>query len=69
MLQMDELHLTLRDLRPELDELSSALGIVKIKEEIAALEEQAAQPNFWDDVENSQKILKRTGSLKATVAS
>lgn len=68
MLQLEELNLTLRGLSPELTELASALGISDMKQEITTLEQQAADPNFWDDVENSQKVLKRTGSLKATVA-
>lgn len=67
MLQLEERALFLKGLRPELDDLASALGIVKIKAEIAELEEQATAGNFWDDLENSQKVLKRTGMLKATL--
>ena len=38
-----------------------------IKSEIEQLERRAAEPGFWDDMENSQKILQKTGSLKNKV--
>ena len=31
------------------------------------LERKAAEPSFWDDMENSQKVLQRTAQLKASV--
>ena len=31
------------------------------------MEQKAAEPGFWNDVENSQKVLQRTKSLKAKV--
>ena len=34
---------------------------------IEELEQQAAADGFWDDMENSQKILQKTGKLKNTV--
>ena len=67
MLQFEEQKLALRALKPELDELGSALGIENVKKEIAALEEQASAPDFWDDTENSQKVLKKTGALKSVL--
>ena len=35
--------------------------------EIQQLELKATEPGFWDDVEKSQKVLQRTGSLKGKV--
>ena len=67
MLQFEEEKLALRALKPELDELASALGIEDVKKQIAELEEAATAPDFWDDTENSQKILKKTGSLKTVL--
>ena len=67
MLQFEEEKLALRALKPELDELASALGIENVKKEVAALEEEAAAPDFWDDTENSQKVLKKTGALKTVL--
>ena len=69
MLQIDEQKQALRAAEPDLKDLGSALGIENVKKEIAELESQAADPNFWNDTENSQKVLKRTGTLKATLGS
>ena len=68
MLQIEEQKQALRAAEPDLKDLASALGIEAVKKEIAELDEQAAQPDFWNDMENSQKVLKRSGSLKATLA-
>ncbi len=68
MLQFEELRLELEALEPDIKELSNALGLDKMKMEIEQLEQRAAQPGFWDDVENSQKILQKTGALKNKVS-
>jgi peptide chain release factor 2 len=39
--------------------------IAKLNDEIEELEQKAAEPSFWDDIENSQKILQKTKSLKS----
>lgn len=67
MLQFEELMLVLRNLEPELNELKEALGYDKLKSEIAELEKQAAAADFWDDMENSQKVLKKTSLLKGKI--
>ncbi|MDK2798821.1 MAG: peptide chain release factor 2 [Clostridiales bacterium] len=41
--------------------------IAKIKLEIKELEEQTADPNFWNDIENSQKVLQKIKVLKEKV--
>ncbi len=68
MIQFEELRLQLEALHPDMLELSNALGLDKLKMEIEQLEQRASQPGFWDDVENSQKILQKTGALKNKVA-
>jgi peptide chain release factor 2 len=35
-----------------------------LNDEIAEMEQKAAEPEFWNDIENSQKVLQRTKSLK-----
>ena len=67
MLQFEELKLKLEGMKPEIDDLASALGLSQMKSEIQQLEIRAAEPGFWDDMENSQKILQRTANLKAKV--
>ena len=69
MLQYEELKLRLSGHEDELKNLAEALGLEKMKAEIASLEQQAAEDGFWDDIQNSQKVLQRTSSLKNKVAS
>ena len=69
MLFYDETKVELANLAPELDELKSALGIDKKKLEIEELEGRAAQPDFWDNMEESQKVLRHTSQLKSAVES
>ena len=56
MLQFEELRGQLLSHKNALDELAEALGLEKMKAEIADLEAQAAQDGFWDDL---QKIPDR----------
>ncbi|MCZ4287232.1 PCRF domain-containing protein, partial [Marinobacter salarius] len=39
----------------------------KMKQEISELEEQSANPDFWNDMENSQKVLQKIKMLKENV--
>ncbi|MGN1456658.1 MAG: peptide chain release factor 2 [Acutalibacteraceae bacterium] len=68
MIQFEELKLELEALLPDIKDLADALGLSQMKMEIEQLEQRAAQPGFWDDVDNSQKILQKTGTLKNKVA-
>ena len=67
MLEFEQLNLRLVGNENELKDLKDALGYERLKREIEELETKAAAPGFWDDMENSQKILQRTGKLKNTV--
>ena len=67
MLQFEELKLQLEGMEADIKDLANALGLDKMKMEIEQLEQRAAQPGFWDDVENSQKVLQKTGALKNKV--
>ena len=67
MLQFEELKLKLEGMRPEIDDLASALGLAQMKSEIQQLENRAAEPGFWDDTEESQKTMKELKSLKDQV--
>ncbi len=67
MLEFEQLSLRLSGSEAELRDLKSALGYDRLCREIEELETKASAPDFWDDMENSQKILQRTGKLKNTV--
>ena len=64
----DDIRFKLNNAKPQLDELRAALNLDKGAEEIAALEERTAAPDFWDDPSESQKVLQRTKQLKDKVA-
>ncbi len=67
MLQYEELRLKLRELETPIAELADALGLKAMNKEIEELELKAAQESFWNDIENSQKVLQRTAMLKSKV--
>ena len=69
MLQYEELRLSLLENEKPLEDLSAALGLDQMKEEVATLEQEAAKDGFWDDLENSQKVLQRTSMLKNKISS
>ena len=67
MVQFEELLLELQALKPDIDDLSDALGLNAVRSEIEQLELKATEPGFWDDVERSQQVLQKTGALKGKV--
>lgn len=69
MIQFEELRLELERLHPDIEDLADALGLKAMESEIEQLEHRAAEPGFWDNMENSQKILQRTSALKGKVES
>ena len=50
-----------------IDELKDSLNINSALEDISVLEQKTTEPGFWDDMENSQKILQKTKLLKNKV--
>ena len=65
MIQYEEYKLKLNNLKPILDELHVALRTDDAKNEIDELEQKSAAEGFWNDLENSQKVLQRMKQLKA----
>ena len=64
MLEFEQLKLKLIANESELKDLRDAIGYDRIAREVEELETKASAPGFWDDLENSQKILQKTGKLK-----
>lgn len=69
MIEFENLKFRLLESEKPIKNLKEALAIDLAKNEIKELDEKAAAPDFWDNMEESQKILKKAGSLKAKVAS
>lgn len=68
MLQFEELEQSLQEILPGLNDLEDALGLKAMRSEIEELDMKASEPNFWDDMEKSQKILQRSAKLKNKIA-
>lgn len=64
MVEFEELRLELESHNKELNELHEALGLEALQAELDKLEERSAQPDFWDDMKNSQKVLRRISFIK-----
>ncbi len=67
MLEFEELRLKLESYQDELKNLKEAIGYEHLREQVEKLESMAASDGFWDDVENSQKILQQTSKLKSKI--
>ncbi len=67
MLQYDEYKIELSSMESGIKELRASLDIDGAVSEIEMLEAQTTSEGFWDDMENSQKILQKTKSLKMKV--
>ena len=67
IIQLEEAKRTLQGMRGDIAELGNALKIEKISEEAEELEQKTLVPNFWDDAENSSKILRELKQIKDTI--
>lgn len=67
MIQLEELKLKLSENEPLIEDLKEAIGVPRLEEEIKELEKVSSVPDFWDDIENSQKILQKISFLKSRV--
>ena len=56
MIQFEEILLELENLYPEIENLSQAMGINMINQELTKLEKDSAHPDFW----KTWKILKKS---------
>ena len=59
LIEFEEYKQKLNNLEPDIDELERAYDLEHAAEEVEELENRASEPGFWDDMENSQKILQR----------
>ena len=64
----------LRDIQKEIEKaqgrLSDAFSFLRIEEkrdELAALDEQTARPDFWNDAATAQAVSKKAAGLRATI--
>ena len=67
MIILDELRVEMTGYRKEMTELADVLNIKGAKAQLEELNAQVAQDGFWDDLENSQKILQQTKTLEKKI--
>ena len=68
MVLLDELRVTMCDHRADMKELYDVLGIEAAQKRHADLQEQIAAEGFWDDLENSQKVLQESKALENKIS-
>ncbi|WP_456332127.1 peptide chain release factor 2 [Fervidibacter sacchari] len=56
-----------RELLERLKELGDALDLETKRRQIAELEEQVNQPDFWNDPQNAAQVTKKLGALRSEV--
>lgn len=64
MLEFEEYKIKLNNLKPTLEQLGVALKLDEARREAAGLEAESAQPEFWNDVQKSQKVQQRLKQLQ-----
>ena len=64
MIPLDEYKMSLGGFSEQLEECRKALNPESITEEIQALDDQMAAPDFWNDVESANKLTQRSRQLQ-----
>ena len=67
MIILDELKVEMIGYRKEMTELADVLNIKAAKERVEELGAETAKEGFWDDLENSQAVLKEQKSLERKI--
>ncbi len=68
MLELEQLRLEVLELHDEVQDLAHAIGLEKLRKELAELEAESAQDGFWNDMQNSQKVLQKIKQSKDKIA-
>ncbi|MCL2425998.1 MAG: peptide chain release factor 2 [Oscillospiraceae bacterium] len=68
MIQFDDYKQKIMALRGTLDTLEQALKLDEATTEVQVLEDESARDGFWNDLENSQKVLQKIKQLKNKIS-
>ena len=69
MIELEQLLLDVEAKREDIKKLSVALSLDECKKQIEELETLSTAPDFWNDANNSQKVMQKISSYKSTVNS
>lgn len=64
MIELEENTKLLQELKSKLEQIGDSLDIVKLKNELSALETKVAEQDFWLDNKNSSIVLKQINEIK-----
>lgn len=64
MVILDDLRVEMVNYRAEMKELADVLNLKAAAEELEKLREEISADGFWDDLENSQKVLQKSKALE-----
>ncbi|MEW6580686.1 MAG: peptide chain release factor 2 [Chloroflexota bacterium] len=64
---MEALISQLNEMRQTVEQLMERLDIAGQQTELAALEEQSARPDFWNDPDNAQRAMRQAARLRSSV--
>ncbi|MGI6578254.1 MAG: peptide chain release factor 2 [Eubacteriales bacterium] len=68
MIEFEEYKQKINSTLPRIKDLESALNLTVIRNEIQELEAVSTEDGFWNDIENSQRVLQRLKQLKDKVS-
>nr|WP_235715951.1 peptide chain release factor 2 [Acetivibrio cellulolyticus] len=64
MLELEQLRLEIDGFENTLKEMGLLFDIARMSNDIEELEQKASEPDFWNDIENSQKVLQKIKTMK-----
>ncbi|MBQ6795749.1 MAG: peptide chain release factor 2 [Clostridia bacterium] len=67
MVEYDQYKLSLNALEDEIEELGKSLGIENVRKQAEEMEKETMNPDFYSDMEKSQKVLKQLKQLKGKI--
>jgi len=67
MIEFEEYKQKINSMLPRIKDLESALNLEAIRKEISELEAESSADGFWNDIENSQKVLQRLKQMRDKV--
>ncbi len=68
MVELDQIKYDLGQYDRPMKDLEEALNLNEKKEQIKQLDKQMEAPSFWDDIENSSKVIKESKNIKDTIS-
>ncbi|HEY8421342.1 MAG TPA: peptide chain release factor 2 [Thermoclostridium sp.] len=64
MILLEQLKPQISEQLQDIVELRDSLDVPAIEKELAELDQKAQEPGFWDDIENSQRVLQKSKNLR-----